>query len=503
MNRRNSSKIAKNTLYLYIRLILVMVVTLYTSRVVLNSLGVIDFGIYNVISGLALSFIFFSSTLSNSTQRFLNVELSKGNEGKTADVFNLSILIYTFIGFCVFILMISLGFSFIDSKLQIPLGRLFAAKCVLFTFSVSFFVQFFSITFDAVLIAHENMRIYAFVGLIDAILKLGVAFLISVVPFDKLIVYSLLLMFVTIAIRSIPIVYCLRLYPECHFYLYWNRKEFKDMFRFIGWSGLGNVVWALNEQGMSILLNIFFGPIVNASKGIANQVNSAVNNFTSNFYVAVRPQIVDSYTNRDFAYLTKLVFSSSKFGYFLMWLMCAPIIFRSDYILHLWLGNVPEYAPSFTNWVLIFSLVNVLTGPFWSAIQAVGKLKSYIVYGSIVYMLAFPLSYLFLQNGHSPIIVFQCLVSCRIVYLFVIIFIVHRYIPYSIKEYLLEVILRSVLVTCLSYPIIYCFSILFPCTLAGLILFAGCSIVSNLLIFIFVGMTQKERIMLVSKINKL
>ena len=299
-------RLAKNTIFLYIRMLLVMGVTLYTSRVILAVLGVVDFGIFNVIAGMTLMFAFFQSSLSNVTQRFLNFEYGKGNITESRRIFNISALVYFYLSVATVVVAEIVGIWLIYSKLNIPPERLFAAMWTFQTVVVSLFFTLNGIVFTSVIIARENMRLYAFVGLFEACGRLLIAYLIGWAGVDKLILYSTLYALLSISLQVFYAFYCRRHYAECKYQYIWDKKLFMDMLKFAGWNGFGTAVYAINFQGINILLNIFFGPAINAAKAVASQVESAVNNFTTNFYTAVRPQIIKSYAAKDYGYFIKL-----------------------------------------------------------------------------------------------------------------------------------------------------------------------------------------------------
>ena len=501
MNRTvNSKRIAKNTIFLYIRMLLIMVVSLYTSRVILQTLGVEDFGINNLVGGLASSFVFFSSSLSNATQRFLNVELGKNNIQGLTRVFSLSLIIYFIIAVVVVIVAEFVGIWLINHKLVIPVERLNAANWVFHTMVLGLGITLISSVFDSVLIARENMKIYAYISIMEVFMKLFIVYILRWLEFDKLILCAVLFFLLQLLVKSLLILYCIWKYPECKFRFAWNIALFGNMFRFVGWNGLGTVVWMINEQGVNILMNLFFGPIVNAARGISSQVSAAVNNFSNNFFTAVRPQIIKSYAGQDYEYFRKLINLSSKYSFFLIWLLCLPIIMRSDAILQLWLGEVPEYASEFVQWILLFNCVNVLTNPFWSGVQAIGKLKKYIVVGSLIFLSAFPLSYVSLKLGFSPVVVFQVLTIVRIIYLLITIRIFCQLIDFSINTYLVQVICPIIMVFLLSGILAILLSPYLKSDLWGILLMTIFCIAITLTSIYIVGISKQERNILKSKI---
>lgn len=498
----NNQRIAKNTLFLYLRMLLVLGVSLYTSRVVLKTLGIEDFGIYNVIGGLATSFVFFSSSLSNATQRFLNFELGKRNIEKVQEIFNLNLLIYSIIAILVVIIAELVGIWLIANKLTIPTDRIDAAYWIFHVVIISLAITLIGTVFDSVLIARENMKIYAYMGIYDALGRLAIVFMLNWFSYDKLKLYALLLFFISLTAKCIPAILCIKKYPECKIKFYWNKELFINMFKFVGWNGFGTAVWAINEQGMNILLNIFFGPTVNAARGIASQVNSTINNFKNNFFVAVRPQIVKSYASGNYDYFIKLILCSSKYSFFLMWILCLPIILRVDYILQWWLGNVPSYTEAFIQWILVYSLVNVLTIPFWNAIQAIGKLQRYIMIGSSIYLMAFPISYFFLRLGYNPVITFQVLVIVRLLYLFVSILIIKQYIKLSMIDYLKTVIIPITLVCITSAPVMIGINTLFEHDFISLIIISSICIFITFVFIFHIGLNKVEKEFVINKIKE-
>lgn len=498
-----NKRIAKNTIFLYMRMLLIMAVSLYTSRVILQTLGVEDFGIYNVVGGLATSFAFFSTSLSNATQRFLNMELGRNDIQGASRIFSLSLLIYLVIIVVVIIAAECVGIWLLNHKLTIPVERLDAANWVFHATVFGLAITLIGSVFDSVLIARENMKIYAYISIVEAFLKLFIVYALNWLDFDKLKLYAVLFLLAHLSVKALPILYCVRKYPECKLRLLWDYSMFGNIFRFIGWNGLGTAVWMINEQGINVLLNMFFGPVVNAARGVSVQVGAAVNNFSNNFFTAVRPQIVKSYAGKDYAYFTKLINLSSKYSFFLIWLLCLPIIMRSEGILELWLHDVPDYATEFVQWILLFNCVNVLTNPFWSGVQAIGEMRRYILVGSSIFLSAFPISYIFLRLGWSPVIVFQVLTIVRIVYLFATIGIFRKLIDFSLTDYLKFVIFPIAKVLVLSGVLSMFISTYIGSDLWGIFLMTVCCVVITILCIGAVGMSKGERKSLVCKICKL
>ena len=342
MSISENNRIAKNTMYLYIRMALTMIVSLYTVRVVLNVLGEVDYGIYNVVGGIVVMFSFLSSTLASASQRYFAFELGRQNTQKLSNVFNLTLYLYLLVVCIVVLLSETIGLWFLNTKINIPIERMVAAKYV-YQFSVfSFCYSLVMTPYQALLIAREDMNVYAFVGVLESILYLAVAFLIKAIKFDHLIIYGLLILIVRITTQSIYIIIAYKRYPESHIKWYWDSYLVKDMASYSGWNLLGAIANVARSQGINILISMFFSPAINAARGLAHQVSGTLNSFASNFYTAVRPQVTKRYAMGDENSTNSLIFSSSKFSYYLILFLAASVIVYVGPILQLWLVKVPQ-----------------------------------------------------------------------------------------------------------------------------------------------------------------
>lgn len=497
----DNKRVAKNTLFLYIRMLLIMGISIFTVRIILENLGVIDYGIYNVIGGLSASFIFFQSALTNATQRFLNFNIGNNNTKELGHIFNISLEVYAFIAILVLIVGVSFGTVFVSNKLSIPIAKHQAAIVVLYTTVFTFACSFVASVYEAVLISHENMKIYAYIGLFDAVSKIIVAYLIVIIPSNKLIIYAIFLAISSLIPKIVMMFYCRSHYNETKVEPYWNKDLFKSIFSFSGWNIYGTGVWMINQQGIAILLNIYFGPVVNAAQGIASQVTSIVNNFVTNFFTAVRPQIVKTYAAGEYNAFRNLIAFSSRFSSYLVWIFFLPIYLRIDYILSLWLKDVPEYTSIFIKWVLLFMLVDVLNGPLWSAIQAVGKLRKTILYGSSFFLLAFPISYLFLRLNFQAWIVYPILIVVRVIYLIIVFRILNNYISISGNIYFKTVIRPLSTVILITYGIMYPINHLFPENFISLVLISVISLVISMSTMLIFGLNKEEKNIIISKVK--
>ncbi|MBO7507750.1 MAG: hypothetical protein J6T67_10270 [Paludibacteraceae bacterium] len=495
----NSTRIAKNTLLLYVRMFFIMLVTLYTSRVILEVLGVEDFGIYNVVGGVSSSFVFFSSALSNSTQRFLNFKMGENDMAGAKAVFNNSFLIYSAFSAVVLLIGIPLGYWFVTHKLVIPEARMDAAIGVFFVTVFMFVATMLLSVYDSVLIARENMKCYAFVGVFDAVSKLAIVYALMLTDGDRLMLYAILLCVVHLISKAIPAIVCIRKYEECKLDLRYDKALVRQLFGFIGWNGFGCAVWMINGQGINILINTFFGTVVNAANGIATQVTQAVNNFSVNFFTAVRPQIVKSFAAKDYEYFNKLVYASCRFSFYMTWMVCLPLMAKSDYILQLWLGNPPDYASEFVIWSLLFSAINVLTNPVWCAAQASGRIAKFIMVGSTVFLMVFPISWVMLSFGHEPTVVFQVMCVMRVAYLITITRVLGGYIDFPLSRFLKNVLLPVVKVGGGSAVAVYFLAGYFPDNIYGLIIFTLLTILITGTLSYVIGMNGRERQMIKDK----
>lgn len=471
----SSKRVAKNTLFLYMRMFIVMGVTIFTSRVILGALGEIDYGVLNVVGGIAFSFGFFSSSMTNATQRYLAYGHGEGNIQKVTDFFNLITILYIIASGIILLIGGALGF-WIVSRLNIPHDAYWPAIVVYYTTLLALIITLFASVFDSVLVARENLKFYAYISVLEALLKLGIAYLVFVTPNDKLQIYALLFLAVTTIIKGSLIIYCLRKFPECKFRLKWEPHKLKGILAFMGWNGLGTLTFVINEQGINILLNIFFGPIVNAARGVASQVNMAISNFTNNFFLALNPQIIKSYASGDIPGTTKFTANASIFSFYLLWTICLPIILRRDYILAIWLKEVPEYTSSFLLWILIYSLVNVLTRPQWTLIQAIGKLKHYIINGTIIMIGAIPIGYLLYKLKFPPVSIFIVMVALRSIYLIITLITMKNLITFSPMNYITKVLIPIGITTGISYCIMHFINYYINCNFGGLVIITLISI---------------------------
>ena len=400
----NNKRIAKNTLFLYFRQILVMVVSLYTVRVVLDALGEEDYGIYNAVGGFVSMFNILSGALSVAIGRFITYEMGQPDVTtlRLQRIFSSSLLIQVAMGLIICLLIGSFGEWFVEQKMVIPAERLDVTLYVLRFSTLSFFINLLSIPYNALIIAHEQMKAFAYISIVEVILKLAVAYLLIIAPLDKLWLYALSMVVVALIVRVTYAIYCKRHFVECHFVWGFDKRLLSKMFVFSGWAFLGNGSFVLKEHGVSILLNMFCGPAVNAARGITGQVTGAVTMFVSNFMQAVNPQITKYYSSDNLPEMHRLIFKSSRFSFYLLLLLGIPLMKGINYALGLWLVSVPEYTALFIQLLMVFCLMDCLVQPLMTGLLAEGNIRVYEIALVVLNVSNMVLSYVALKRGYAP-----------------------------------------------------------------------------------------------------
>jgi len=429
-------------------MLLSMAVTLYTSRVVLNTLGVENFGIYNVVGGIVIALGFLNFAMAVSTQRFLTFELGKSDFKQLKRVFDTSVTIHVIIALIVFVLAETIGLWFLNYYLKIPARRIFAANWV-YQFSIySFMVTVISVPYNAAIIANERMKLFAFVGILEVILKLIIVYILVLFSFDKLILYSFLVFGVTLVIRLIYGVYCKKYFEECRRYrFFWDKDLINKIGKFASWNILGVSAGLGYSQGVNILLNVFLGPVINAARGIAFQVQSAMTNFVNNFQLAVDPSITKMYAKGDNNSTLNLVFRASKFSFFLVLFLSMPLIIETHTVLKFWLKIVPDYTVIFTRLVLIDILIGSLSGSLQILAQATGNIKRYQIVVSGILLLNLPTSYIFLKLNFPPEVTMIISIFYSCLALIMRLSILNKIADFPVKDFLVTVITKVVIVT--------------------------------------------------------
>ena len=402
----NNKRIAKNTLFLYMRMLLIMGVTLYTSRVVLQVLGVEDFGIYNVVGGIVALLGFISSSMSISIQRFLSYEMGRKNYEKVSRAFSMALQIHGIIAVVVMMLLETAGIYFLRCKMVIPIDRMDSALSVFHCSVLACGFSIVQVPFIALIIAYERMGLYAYIGIVDTMLKLAIAFLLGWIAYDSLALYGGLMLVATIVITLAYVMVCHLSFKEIRYQCIWDTRLFGSLTRFASWSALGEMAWGFTLQGVNIVLNLFFGTVVNAAYGISSQVSAAVYRFLGSFQTAVNPQLIKEYAQGNVMGMMGLAYRGMKFSFFLLLFIAYPLVLEMDFILSRWLGTVPELAPAFCRLVVANALLDILSSLFATLAKAYGKIRNYQIVVSLTLFLNFPLSYVALKVGYPPFMIF-------------------------------------------------------------------------------------------------
>ena len=452
----SNKTIAKNTMFLYIRMAIVMVVTFYTSRVILQVLGASDYGIYNVVGGIVTMMAFLNSALGSSSSRFLTYELGTGNMDQLKKTFSASLNLHIAVSVLVLIVGETVGLWFFYEKLVIPEERMNAAFWV---YQISIFttmVSFTQVPFNASLIAHENMSVYAYVGLYEAISKLLIVYLLLISPFDHLIVYAVLLMLNSFGVQMFYRFYTRRKYEECRFRWVKDKELYKKLSNYSGWDLFGNCAVICQNQGINILLNLFFGPVVNAARAITFQIQGALNQFVNNFLTAVRPQVVKSFAVKDYDRMYGLTFTAAKYSYLLMLALMLPLCFEIRFVLKIWLGdNIPDYTFEFSTIVMITYLMETFHSASLMSYHAIGRIKTGNIIGGSMMILALPVSYLCLRFDLPPYSVFIVVFCINFIQMFFGWWLIRRYVTFEWNTLIQKTYLPTILITIMSCIIQY------------------------------------------------
>lgn len=495
---QDNRRIAKNTLMLYIRMVLIMGVTLFTSRIVLEQLGVENYGVYVVIGGSVAMLSFINSSMTTSTQRYLNFELGKltSTEESLKLVFSTSLRIHLYIALIVLTLGETLGLWFINNKLVIPSSSMMSANVVYQTALAIFCISIIQVPFNAVIIAHEKMQIYAIISVVEAVLKLGVAYGLILIPGQKLAFYGLFLLCVQLMVASLYIFVSMSRFKECVWSVRSEKGLFKEMSGFAGWNIFGSIAWLVRGQGLGIILNMFLGPLLNAAKGIADQVSTAVSSLNSNFQVALNPQITKNYAAHHLKEMELLAYRGVKYATLLQWLISLPIMICTTPILMVWLGKNPEYSSLFIVLVLIDGLVGNLFGsPIMASLSATGRIKIYQIVVSSVLMMILPASYIALRVGWPPQSVFYLNITFNLLAGITRFSFCKRYLGYSFRYYLKYVLGPIILVVILSpiIPIIVSYFVHSLGNFLYILVIASISIVYTMSIIWWIAINKHEK----------
>jgi O-antigen/teichoic acid export membrane protein len=499
-NILNSQRIVKNTLFLYFRVILTLVVTLYTSRVILNTLGIEDFGIFNVVGGVVTMMSFLSGAMSSATQRFLSYELGRNDAEQLHNVFRMSLNIHLLIIIIVLLVAESVGLWFINHCLIISTDRLDSANIVFHCALFSFCCAIISVPYTATIISHERMGAFAYISIADVTLKLVMVLMLTHYGDDKLKLYALLLALVSFIMFVCYYLYARTQFPIATFNLYWNNNLFITLLGYTGWNLFGNLAAVATNQGVNVLLNIFFGAPINAARGIAFQVNSAITNLVGSLQMAINPQIVKSYANNNHEYMRLLIFSGARYSFFLLFMIALPLLLQTDLILQIWLGELPKYASDFCRLVIVDSLIVTLSGTLMTAFQATGEVKKYQIVVGCTILFNLPLSYAFLSFGCDAVITMLISIAISILALCARVVLLSKLFSNVIRDFF-DLICKILYVFVPSI----CMSLLLPTIDDSKVIAFFVSCLSywllTFVVIFFIGINQQERKFLISKLK--
>ena len=485
---------------LYIRMLLIMVVSLYTSRVILRALGVEDFGLYNVVGGVVILFSFINNAMVASTQRFLNFEIGRNNVDEAQNVFSACLNIHIIIAILFLILSETVGLWFLNNYIQIPNSREMAANWVYQFSIISTILGIIRSPYNAAIIAHEHMSFYAYVSIVEVLLKLVIVYLVCQFA-DRLVAYAFFLMVVSLIILGAYYVFCRKKYSICKYKFEHNKKRYLSLASFSAWSLFGSMANVTVSQGVNIILNIFFGVAVNAAMGIANQVNAAVYQFVNSFQTAFNPQIVKSYAANDKVYFTNLIMNTSRYSFLLLSLLSFPVYICCPEILKIWLGTPPEYAVEFCRLMLLFSLIDAIQGPLWMAVQAIGNIRNYQILISVLVLLNLPITYIFLISFKKPEIALIVRVSINIITAAARVLYLNHMNRFPIGIYMKEVVLKCIVILLVSYPIPYMIHKAANTTFVNCLFNLSASLLCIILAIALIGLNFKERALIIRKVR--
>lgn len=450
---QNNKRIAKNAIFLYIRMLVMMVVSLFTFRELLKQLGVEDYGTYNVVGGVVILFSFLSNAMTQSNQRFLAYYIGIDNQTMLKKTFSMIINVQLIIAAFILIMSETVGLWFINKEMNFPPQSMFSVNCV-YQFSIlTFLIQITQIPYTSAIIAHESMSFFSYASIAEALLKLGIVLLLGLFSSGKLILYSIFLSICALTVFVLYRTYCKHHFSACIYVKSWDGELFKKLFSFSGWNMLGGMGSVGTNQGINILFNIFGGVVVNAAQGVAHQVNAAVSSLIGNMQTAFNPQIIKSYAAKDITYFNSLIFRATRLSFLLIFIVGLPLIVCADFILNLWLTEVPEYAVSFAQLTIIYCMFDALSGPLWTANQAIGKVKQYMVVVTTLSLSNIPIAFILLKAHYSPVYVLVVRIVISVIMLIYRILFLKLEVNFPLTKYFNNVLIRTIVLSVISFPI--------------------------------------------------
>ena len=479
-----------------------MAISLYTSRVILNTLGVSDYGIYNVIGGFVAMFTLLSGSLTNAVSRFLTYEIGKSSNHLNL-VFSTSLTVMFFLSLIVLLVGETAGYWFLNSKMNIPIDRIVAANWTLQCSLLTFAVNLISVPYNAMIIANEKMLAFTYISIFEAVLKLLIVYLVLLSTCDKLVVYSILLLLVSILIRLLYGVYAKRNFKDSTYHFVYDKQLLKKITNFAGWNFLGSGAAIINIHGVNMLMNLFFGVTVNAARGMAVQVNHAINSFAQNFMTALNPQITKSFAVGDSKYMFTLIFQGARLSFYMLLFLSLPVLMSTEYILSIWLKIVPDYTIIFVRLVLIFAMCESISNPLITAMLATGSIRNYQIVVGGMQMMNFPISYILLERGYAPEITLYVAIGISLCCLALRLFMLRSMIQLPVKSYMKNVFFNICAVTIFSVAILYLISLRLQSSFYSFLILSFSCIICSFMAIFFVGCKASERVFVVDQVRKL
>ncbi len=493
----NNARIARNSVFLSIRMVIVLIINLYTTRVLLKTIGIVDYGVYNVVCGFVSMFTFLNASMSNAIQRFYNYELGKNGISGAKKVYNASLLIQFILALIILLLIETVGLWYLNNIMVIPEDRIFAAKMIFQISAVSFVLTILQAPYSAAVMAHEKMDFFAIMSIFDAVIKLLIILLLPILNGDRLIQYAMLLLLISVVNIICYFFYCRNKFSEIRVDIILNKGKLKEMLAFSGWNIFGTFSSMMKDQGINMVINLFFGPAVNAARGIAMQVNGALQGFVQNLTVPVRPQVIQSYAQGDIARTLSLTYSISKLSTILLYILSIPICYEINYLLSIWLGKEkPEYTGIFVIIIILTSLLNNLNAPISGVVHATGKMRNYQVFTSLTALMAIPLTYILLSFGFKPEWALWPVLFTMFFVQVVSLFILKTLISFSIIDYYKKVICPLLYIGILSIGIAYVPFVIMSEGILRLLIICLISLTFTPVIAYWVGLNPSEKILI-------
>ena len=500
----NSARIAKNTIFLYIRSFVILLISLYTSRIILQALGVEDYGIYNVVGGVISMIGFLNASLTGTYQRYYNYEMGRKNIDGVIEYFRSALVAQLIMALALLVVAETLGYWFVNTQLTIPEDREFAANCVYQVSIFSLLLIMFQAPYGALIISYERMHMFAYISIIDAILKLMIAWIIQYTEGDKLIAYVILISGVSILNLFIHIVYCCRNFRIGRFSISWDKTRLRQMFGFAGWNVVDNLTSTLKSNGLNMLLNIFCGPVANAAYGLSHSVMCAVSQFVTSFQMAFRPQLTKYYAANELPAMYQLFYSASKLSYYLMLMLSLPIIIETPIILKIWLGNnVPAHTTAFVRIVLVISWISCFANPTSCIAKATGRVKQIVLFVSIITIMILPVAWLVLRLGAEPEAGLMVSLTMLIIAQISRLITLKKLLPFSIRNYWKKVISPCIQVFIVSMIIPLVITYMMEDTFIRLVVIVVLSLLWTCIPIWYLGLSIEEKVLIKNRVSSI